>query len=60
MTVEILPGADRGVVREVPGEPIEFTIRPRQTIMARVKVARHDLKGPVALGKEGAGRYHPG
>ena len=59
VTVEILPGADRGVVREVPGEPIEFTIRPRQTITARVKVARHDLKGPVALGKEGAGRNLP-
>lgn len=59
VTVEILPGSDRGVVREVPGEPIEFTIRPRQTITARVKVVRHDLKGPVALGKEGAGRNLP-
>jgi hypothetical protein len=59
VTVEILPAADRSTVREVPGEPLEFTIRPRQTISARVKIVRHDLPGPVALGKEGAGRNLP-
>ena len=59
VAVAILPGTDRSIVREVPGEPIEFTIRPRQTIAARVKVVRHDLTGAVALGKEEAGRNLP-
>lgn len=59
VTAEILPGGDRAAVREIPGEPLEFTIRPRQTISARVRIVRHDLTGPVALGKEGAGRNLP-
>ncbi len=46
-------------MRQVPGEPLEFTIRPGQTISAKVKVTRHDFPGAIELGKEGAGRNMP-
>lgn len=59
LTVEILPGADPAVVRQVPGEPLELTIRPGQTISARVKVVRNDFPGRIEFGKEGAGRSLP-
>jgi WD40 repeat protein/mono/diheme cytochrome c family protein len=59
LTVEILPGADAAVVQQVPGEPLEFTIRPGQTISAKVKVERHDFPGRVEFGKDGAGRNLP-
>lgn len=58
-TVEIVSGDDSGVVRQVPGEPLEFTIRPGQTISAKVKVIRHDFKDRIDFGKEGAGRNLP-
>ena len=56
-TVEIVPGADPAVVRQVPGEPLEFTIRPGQTISAKVKAARHDFKDRIEF--PGAGRNLP-
>jgi hypothetical protein len=59
ITAEILPGADPAVARQVPGEPLEFTIRPGQTITAKVKVVRHDFKDRIDFGKEGAGRNLP-
>lgn len=39
--------------------PSELTIRPGQTISAKVKVVRHDFPGRVEFGKEGAGRSLP-
>ena len=59
VTIEIAPGADAAVVRQTPGEPLEFTIRPGQTIAAKVKAVRRDFKDQIALGKEGAGRNLP-
>ncbi len=59
VTIEIVPGADPAVVRQVPGEPLEFTVRPGQTISAKVKVTRHDYADAIEFGKEGAGRNMP-
>ena len=59
VTVEIAPGTDPAVVRQVPGEPLEFTIRPGQTITAKVKAARHDFKDRIDFGTVGAGRNLP-
>jgi hypothetical protein len=53
LTVEIQPGADPAVVRHVPGEPLEFTIRPGQTITAKAKVVRHDFTEQVEFGRDG-------
>ena len=59
LTIEIAPGTDPAVVRQVPGEPLEFLIRPGQTISAKVKVIRHDFATEIGFGKEGAGRNLP-
>ena len=59
LTVEILPGSDPAVVRQTPGEPIEFTIRPGQTISAKVKVVRNDFTGAIGFGTAGSGRNLP-
>jgi hypothetical protein len=59
LTVEIAAGADPAVVRQVPGEPLEFTIRPGKTITATVKVVRHDFKDRIDFGTVGAGRNLP-
>ncbi len=59
VTIEILPGQDRSFVRETPGQPLEFTIRPGQTITARVRATRHDFKDRIELGGEDSGRNLP-
>ena len=59
LTVEIVPEADPAAVRQVPGEPPVFTIRPGQTITARAKVTRHDFKQRVAFGTADVGRNLP-
>lgn len=59
LTIEIAAGTDPAVVRQVPGEPLEFLIRPGQTISAKVKVTRHDFTAEIGFGKEGAGRNLP-
>jgi hypothetical protein len=59
ITVEIAPLDDPAVVRQVPGEPLEFTIRPGQTITAMVRVVRHDFQDRIDFGTVGAGRNLP-
>lgn len=59
VTVKILPGQDRSYVRENPGRPLEFSIRPGQTISARVRATRHDFKERIELGNEDCGRNLP-
>jgi len=59
VTVEILPGADRSYVKETPGQPLEFSIRPGQTITALVKAARHRFDGRIELGGDDSGRNLP-
>ncbi len=59
VTVEILPGADRSHVKEVPGQPLEFSIRPGQTISALVRAARHQFTGRIELGGDDSGRNLP-
>lgn len=38
---------------------LEFAIRPGETIQARVRIVRHDEKGPVGFGREESGRNLP-
>ena len=59
VTLEIVPGSDAAVVKQVPGEPLEFTIRPGQTITAKVKATRHDYADAIELGGVGSGRNLP-
>ncbi len=59
VTVAILPGNDPSVVQETPGQPLEFTIRPGQTIAAKVRAERRDFAGRIELGNEDSGRNLP-
>jgi hypothetical protein len=59
VTVEILPGTDRSFVVETPGQPLEFRIRPGQTISARVRAVRHDFADRIEFGNEDSGRNLP-
>ena len=59
LTVEILPGPDRSVVRQEAGRPMELLIRPGQTITARVRADRRDFKSRIELGGEDSGRNLP-
>jgi hypothetical protein len=56
VTVELL--AADGTAAPAGG-PLEFAIRPGETIRARVRIARHDQKGPVGFGRDEAGRNLP-
>lgn len=55
VTIEILPVGDSPVAEQ----PLEFVIRPGETITARVRATRHDFKGGIDFGKEEAGRNLP-
>jgi hypothetical protein len=57
--VEILPGEDRSYVQESADGPLVFSIRPGQTISAKVRATRIDFTGPIELGKEDCGRNLP-
>jgi len=59
LTLQIAPGSDRTYVKETPGQPLEFTIRPGQTISAVVRASRHDFKDRIELGNEDSGRNLP-
>ena len=59
VTVAILPGNDPSVVQETPGQPLEFSIRPGQTITAKVRAERKDFTGRIELGNEDSGRNLP-
>jgi hypothetical protein len=59
LTVEILPGADRSFVKESPGQPLEFSIRPGQTISALARAVRHNFTGRIELGGDDSGRNLP-
>ncbi|MEO8351599.1 MAG: c-type cytochrome domain-containing protein [Chthoniobacteraceae bacterium] len=59
VTLEILPGDDQTHVVVTPGEPLEFTIRPGQTITAKVRAVRHDFDKRIELGNEDSGRNLP-
>jgi hypothetical protein len=59
VTLEILPGPDRSVVREEAGKPLELVLRPGQTISARVRARRNDFKARIEMGNEDSGRNLP-
>ncbi len=59
LAVEILPDTDRSFVKEVPGQPLELSIHPGQTITALVKATRADFTGRIELGGDDCGRNLP-
>ena len=59
VTLTILPGNDPSIVKETPGEPLEFSIRPGQTITAMVRAVRNDFTNRIELGNEDSGRNLP-
>jgi WD40 repeat protein len=59
VTVVITPSTDGSVAQRHPGEPLEFTIRPGQTITAKVKATRHDFKDRIDFGNADSGRNLP-
>jgi WD40 repeat protein len=50
---KIVPAATSSVV-ERPGEPLEFTVRPGETITAKVRVDRGEFKEPIGFGSNAA------
>ena len=59
LTVTIMSGTDSTGASQSPDAPLEFTIRPGETITAKAKVERHDFKDRIGLGNTGAGRNLP-
>ena len=59
VTVEITSGDNGASVAPPSGGPLEFSIRPGQTITARVKAQRHDFDGRIELGGADSGRNLP-
>ena len=55
----IAPGPDASAGMEPTVGPLEFSIRPGQTITARVRAQRHDFTGRIELGGAEAGRNLP-
>jgi hypothetical protein len=60
VSVAILPreGLPREGLPPAVG-PVEFVIRPGETIMARVRATRHDFEDRIELGNDSAGRNLP-
>mgnify|MGYP006905788143 CR=1 FL=1 len=56
LTVEIL--AADGTAAP-PDRPLEFAIRPGETITARVRATRHEFKDRIEFGNEDSGRNLP-
>jgi hypothetical protein len=52
LAARIVPAANSSVV-EREGQPLEFTIRPGETITAKVRVDRHDFTDRVGFGSDG-------
>src|SRR5262249_45747339 len=46
-------------VKETPGEPLEFSIRPGHTITAMVRAVRKNFTGRIELGGDDSGRNLP-
>jgi hypothetical protein len=59
VTVAIAPGPDASAVMDPTGGPLEFSIRPGQTITARVRAQRHDFTKRIELGVADSGRNLP-
>ncbi len=51
-TATIVPAANSSVV-DREGQPLEFTIRPGETITAKVRIDRRDFKDRVEFGRDG-------
>lgn len=59
LTVAIRPLSESGVAAESDAEPLEYLIRPGETISARVLAERHDFEGRIELGGDDSGRNLP-
>ena len=59
VTVAILQGPEASAAMQQTDGPLEFSLRPGQTITARVKAQRHDFPGRIEFGSGDAGRNLP-
>jgi len=59
LLVAILPDGDSGHVKAAPGQPIEFTISPGETITAQVKATRAGFDGRIEFGTDDSSRNLP-
>ena len=59
LLVEIQPDGNSGRVKTVPGQPLEFTLAPGETITARVKATRVDFKDRIEFGTDDSSRNLP-
>ncbi|HEX2749379.1 MAG TPA: WD40 repeat domain-containing protein, partial [Verrucomicrobiales bacterium] len=59
VAIGILPDNGQADIKEVPGQPMELTIHPGQTITARVRASRNDFTGRIELGGDDSGRNLP-
>ncbi len=59
VVLTLLPGSDLSVVKESPDGPLEFSIRPGQTISAKIRAERRDFTGRIELGGDDSGRNLP-
>jgi hypothetical protein len=60
VSVEILAYAEDGSLTEAHRyKPLEFALRPGETLKARVRAARHDFEGRIELGGDDSGRNLP-
>ncbi len=57
--LEIIADGEIGQPKQTPGQPLELTLHPGETISAIVKVKRNGFDGQVPLGKEDSGRNLP-
>lgn len=57
--LEIVADGEIGRPKHEPGQPLELTIHPGETISAIVKAKRNGFDGQVPLGKEDSGRNLP-
>ena len=57
LKVTILPAKDEPA--QNPSKPLELTIAPGQTILARVRIERNGIKGRVSFGNHDSGRNLP-
>ncbi|MBL9126749.1 MAG: hypothetical protein JNL97_03835 [Verrucomicrobiales bacterium] len=59
VTISIHPAEKRGGVGTDSEGPPVFTLRPGETLQARVRAVRHDFQGRIEFGNEDSGRNLP-
>ncbi len=59
LKIEVLPAEGTAAQRDTDSGLLQVDIAPGETIVLKVRIERNGFDGPVAFGKEGAGRNLP-